>query len=166
MKLKILAILFVCFISIDAYCIYKKDSIPIYKIVNKELEVILDSFINDAKQYNDFNNIVSVSIINQKGNILQLSYHIDTNKLIIYDDMVNNKTTGIVFYDSISIIIFGRGVIDEKILSRTNLKCNILVRKREYIENNKEYVFPIKWLIRVKNDKLEVISKYERTTEE
>ncbi|MBP1630717.1 MAG: hypothetical protein H6Q15_1610 [Bacteroidetes bacterium] len=34
------------------------------------------------------------------------------------------------------------------------------------ISNNKEYVFPIKWLIRMKSDKLEVISKYERTTEE
>lgn len=156
-------------ISINAFSLNKHDSIPVYRIENNDLTMIIDSFVKEANQYDDFNNILYLSILSEKGDVLQLSYVNDREVLSINDNM-KNGSLGIVLYDSVFILMYGRAVINNAIMKKTEKCFNIMVNKRTDLETVRitpeGYFFPIKWLIGMKDDKLVVLCKSDRTQEE
>lgn len=165
MKLKILAILFVCFISIDAYCVNEKDSIPIYKIVNKELEVILDSFINNEFQYGYFSDsaVFFINVMDYNGEILQLSsgYRKSKKEITVYYPDTN---TGIILYKNYYFILSGRSKVREEILEKTKDYLNVTKIRdiNNIIGGEIDEYFPTYWFVNLINNKLIIVNKSER----
>src|SRR5690554_833868 len=104
MKIKITSVL-IAFILAFTLGANAKDSLDVYKIINPEFEVLLDSFIVEAKQYGDFKNIIVISIMNNDGDIMEITYNNYSDKLSFYPDVLEWYRIGIAFYDSIIITV-------------------------------------------------------------
>ncbi len=162
---KILATLVLCFTSICSYCMNKKDSIPIYKIENRELEHILESFINNEFKYNYFSDsaVFFINVMDFKGEILQLSsgYRKIKEEIAVY---YPDSNTGIVLYKNYYFILNGRSKVNEKIFVRT--EDYFKDKKIRFVNNLSDgeidELFPTYWFINLVNGKLIVVNKSER----
>jgi len=165
MKIKFISV-FIAILSICNSSVNAGDSLNVYKIINPEFKVLLDSFIVNAKQYGDFKNIIVVSIMNNDGDIMEITYDNYSDKLSFYPDVLERYRIGIAFYDSIIITLSGRGEIIRKIMKKTDCKIKVDIKQRKMQKHTGEYVFPITWLVHFKDEKLKIIRKYDRSDEE
>jgi hypothetical protein len=168
MKLKILATFIICFVSINAYSINKEDSIPIYKIMHNELEIIIDSFINNENQYNYFcdSAVFFINVMDLKGEILQLSsgYKKTRDKINVY---YSDSNTGIILYKNYYFILSGRSRVSDKILMKTNNYYK--VKKNNSVNDVGEEIdvyFPTYWFINLVNNNLTIVNKSKRINRE
>ncbi len=162
MKIKITSVL-IAFILAFTLGANAKDSLDVYKIINPEFEVLLDSFIVEAKQYGDFKNIIVISIMNNDGDIMEITYNNYSDKLSFYPDVLEWYRIGIAFYDSIIITVAGRGEIVREIMKKTDCKIKVDTKQRKTQKHTEEYVFPITWLVHFKDEKFKIITKYDRS---
>jgi len=168
MKIKILATFIICFVSINVYSVNKEDSIPIYKIMHKELEIILDSFINNEKQYNYFcdSAVFFLNVMDLKGEILQLSsgYKKTRDTINVY---YADSNTGIILYKNYYFILSGRSRVSDKILMKTNkyytVKTNNSVND---VGEEIDVYYPTYWFMNIVNNNLTIVNKYKRSKEE
>ncbi|MDR1006122.1 MAG: hypothetical protein LBL74_04585 [Bacteroidales bacterium] len=147
----------------------KLDSIPVYTIINSDFHTILDSFINEERQYEYYNDNVTffVNIMNTKGNVLQISSGDDLkNKPLQFWESDIDSTYGIFYYKTHSFVIRGRSVIDSDIMIKTNKYIIVEAYNESMLDIIDDDVmeddtyFPTMWFVRFENNKFEIGSKF------
>lgn len=129
---------------------YEIIEVPVYEIVNESFKKALDSFIINEMQYEyyDTNVVLHANVMNYDGTAIQLSSGCkNCYSPIVYNTYVDS-TLGIFYYKSHIFTIFGRSIVNSKLMKKTNEKFKIyLISFKEQSNNNiiDDSYFPTTW---------------------
>ncbi|MFV0291572.1 MAG: hypothetical protein ACK5IJ_11860 [Mangrovibacterium sp.] len=158
------------FFTIDtAYsnsCSLNFEPVPVYKIVDDSFKLILDNFVINEAQYEDFDSstVLYINTMNEDGTIIQISSGGKSKNGPALDKFYMDHTVGIVFYKAHIILLYGRSVINSKIAKRTSETYRLKVAESDcsYVVSEDDSFSPTFWFCQYINDRLEIVNKVNR----
>lgn len=145
------------------YKLIKLDSIPVYEIINKDFNIVLDSFINEEMQYDYYNanvtfylRVLNIDDTTPCRNCIELSSGNDLKEkpLTIPLDF-RDKLWGICYYKTHLFIMYGNVSIDDRIMVKTEKYTPIRIVKYSYSDEDlmeDDTYFPTIWHVIFKDN--------------
>lgn len=168
--MKYLTIIFVL-IEFKLFCqignSYEIIEVPVYEIINESFKQALDSFIINEMQYEyyDSNVVLHANVMNYDGTAIQLSSGCKNCYSQVVYDIYADSTLGIFYYKSHIFTIFGRSIVNSKLMKKTNEKFKIyLISSKEQSDNINNTIddsyFPTTWFGILEGDKFIIKNKF------
>lgn len=121
--------------SVDRSKIDNSDhiSVPIYKVTNKDLISVLDSFILNEKKYDYYDSTVVLyaNTMNNDGTILQFSSGGKGVSSPVINRNYADATLAVFYHNKNMFVLYGRSIVSSKLMTKTNAMYSIATRRTD-----------------------------------
>lgn len=137
----------------------KLANVPVYQIVNKDLMIVLDSFILNEKQYDyyDTSVVFYANTMNKNGTILQFSSGGKYSGMPEVEEHYLDSTFGVFYHKSHVFLLYGRSIVCSDLMQKTDKIFVVSVIKdieNESLMFEDDSYFPTTWIYIFKDGKL------------